>query len=59
MQILNHMIIWTLLPYITAKQYMCLKQIKQFEYENNVKYEQAFLNTYNDSVENGYKLFML
>jgi hypothetical protein len=47
------------IPYITAKQYICLKQIKQFEYENNIKYEQAFLNTYNDIIENGYKLSLL
>jgi hypothetical protein len=47
------------IPYITAKQYICLKQIKQFEYENNIKYEQAFLNTYNDIVENGYNLSIL
>jgi hypothetical protein len=47
------------IPYITAKQYICLKQIKQFEYENNIKYEQAFLNTYNDIIENGYKLSIL
>jgi hypothetical protein len=24
-------------PHITAKQYICLKQMKQFEYENNIK----------------------
>jgi hypothetical protein len=36
------------IPYITAKQYICLKQKKQFVYENNIKYEQVFLNTYND-----------
>jgi hypothetical protein len=47
------------IPYITAKQYICLKQIKQFEYENKIKYDQVFLNTYNDIVENGYKLSML
>ena len=40
------------IPYITAKIYICLKQIKQIEYENNQKYEQIFLNTYNDIVEN-------
>ena len=47
------------ISYITAKQYICLKQIKQFEYENKIKYDQVFLNTYNDIVENGYKLSML
>jgi hypothetical protein len=46
------------IPCITAKQYICLKQIKQFEYENKIKYDQVFLNTYNDIVENGYKLSM-
>ena len=30
------------IPYITAKQYICLKQIKQFEYENKIKYDQVF-----------------
>jgi hypothetical protein len=25
------------IPHITAKQYICLKQMKQFEYENNIK----------------------
>ena len=32
--------------YITAKQYICLKQIKKIESKNNKKYEHAFLNTY-------------
>ncbi len=41
------------IPYITAKQYICLKQIKQFEYEHNKRYEDEFLNTYHDIVENG------
>jgi hypothetical protein len=27
------------IPHITAKQYICLKQMKQFEYENNIKYK--------------------
>ena len=47
------------IPYVTAKQYICLKQIKQIEYENNQKYEQIFLKTYNDIVENGYNISML
>jgi hypothetical protein len=47
------------IPYITAKQYICLKQIKKFERENNIKYSHAFLNTYNDIVENGYNISML
>ena len=47
------------IPYITAKQYICLKQIKQIEYENNKKYEQIFLNIYNDICENGYNISML
>ena len=45
--------------YITAKQYICLKQMKQIEFENNKQYEQIFLNTYNDIVENGYNISML
>ena len=47
------------IPYITAKQYICLKQMKQIEFENNKQYEQIFLNTYNDIIENGYKLSIL
>ena len=47
------------IPYITAKQYICLKQIKRFEYENKVKYNQVFLKTYNDIVENGYNISIL
>ena len=47
------------IPYITAKQYICMKQIKKFEYENKIKYDQVFLNTYNDIVENGYNLSIL
>ena len=47
------------IPYITAKQYICLQQIKRFERENNIKYNQAFLDTYNDIVENGYNISML
>ncbi len=31
------------IPYITAKQYICLKQIKQFEYEHNQRYDGVFL----------------
>jgi hypothetical protein len=47
------------IPHITAKQYICLKQIKQLEHENNIRYEQIFLNTYNDIIENGYNISML
>ena len=47
------------IPYITAKQYICLKQMKKFEHENNSKYSPAFLNTYNDIVDNGYNLSIL
>jgi CO dehydrogenase/acetyl-CoA synthase epsilon subunit len=47
------------IPYITAKQYISLKQRKQFEHDNKLKYEQALLNTYNDIVENGYNISML
>ena len=47
------------IPYITAKQYICLQQIKKFERENNIKYARAFLKTYNDIVENGYNISML
>jgi hypothetical protein len=47
------------ISYITAKQYISLKQRKQFEHDNNKKYEQALLDTYNDIVENGYNISML
>ena len=47
------------IPYITAKQCICLKQMKKIEHENNIKYEQAFLDTYSDIVENGYNISML
>ena len=47
------------IPYITAKQYISLKQKKQFEHDNNIKYFQAYLDTYNDIVENGYNISML
>ena len=47
------------IPYITAKQYISLKQRKQFEHDNNIKYFQAYLDTYNDIVENGYNISML
>ncbi len=47
------------IPYITAKQYISLKQRKQFEHDNNIKYFQAYLNTYKDIVENGYNISML
>ena len=32
------------IPHITAKQCICLKHIKQVEYENNIKYDQVFSN---------------
>ncbi len=32
------------IPRITAKQYIRLKHIKQFEYENNTSYEHLFSN---------------
>ncbi len=47
------------IPHIIAKQYICHKQIKQLEHENNIKYKQIFLNTYNDIIENGYNISML
>ncbi len=47
------------IPYITAKQYISIKQKKQFEHDNNIKYFLAYLNTYNDIVENGYNISML
>ena len=47
------------ISYITAKQYISLKQRKRFELENNIKYDQALLDTYNDIVENGYNISML
>ena len=47
------------ISYITAKQYISLKQRKQFEHDNNKKYYQAILDTYNDIVENGNNISML
>jgi hypothetical protein len=47
------------ISYITAKQYISLKQRKQFEHDNNKKYYQTLLDTYNDIVENGYNISML
>ena len=47
------------IPYVTAKQYICLEQIKKIERENNNKYSDIFLKTYNDIVENGYNISML
>jgi hypothetical protein len=47
------------IPYINAKQYISRKQRKQFEHDNNIKYYQAFLDTYNEIVENGYNISML
>ena len=47
------------ISFITAKKYICLKQIRQYEHDNNIKYSQAFLDTYNDIVENGYNISML
>jgi CO dehydrogenase/acetyl-CoA synthase epsilon subunit len=47
------------IPYITAKQYISLKQRKKIELENNKKYEQALLDTYNEIVENGYNISLL
>ena len=32
------------IPYITAKQYICLNHLKKIEYENNIKYNQVFSN---------------
>jgi hypothetical protein len=47
------------IPHITAKQYICLKHIKPSEYKNIIRYDEVFLNTYNDIVENGYNISML
>ena len=47
------------IPYINAQQYIHIKQKKQFEHDNNKKYYQALLDTYNDIVENGYNISML
>ena len=41
------------IPYITAKQYISLQKIEEFESKNNIKYEHAFLDTYNEILENG------
>ncbi len=45
--------------YITAKQYLLLEQIQQFEHDKKIKYEKAFLDTYNEIVENGYNISLL
>ena len=47
------------ITYINAKQYISRKQRKQIEHDNNIKYFQAYLDTYNDIVENGYNISML
>ena len=47
------------ISYITAKQYICLQQIRKYEHDNKIKYSQAFLDTYNDIIENGYNISML
>jgi hypothetical protein len=47
------------LPYATVKQLICREQIKKFEHENKIAYEKAFIDTYNDIVENGYNISML
>ncbi len=46
------------IPYITAKQYICLKQIKKIVHDNNVRCEQAFVDTYDEIVENAYNISM-
>ena len=33
------------ISFITAKQCICLKQVRQYEHDNNIKYSQAFLDT--------------
>ena len=47
------------IPYITAEQYRSLQKITEFESKNNIKYEQAFLDTYNEIIQNGYNISML
>ena len=47
------------ISFITAKKYICLKQIRQYEHDNNIKYSQALIDTYNDIVDNGYNISML
>ena len=47
------------ITYITAKQYISLQKITEFESKNNIKYEQAFLDTYNEIIQNGYNISML
>jgi hypothetical protein len=42
--------------YITAKRYFLLKQ---FEHDKKIKYDRAFLDTYNEIVENGYNISLL
>ena len=47
------------ISFITAKKYICLKQIRKYEHDNNIKYSQALIDTYNDIVDNGYNISML
>ena len=47
------------IPYITAKQYICREQIKKFKHDKNIKYYQAYFDTYHDIIENGYNISLL
>jgi len=47
------------ITYITAKQYISLQKIEVFESKNNIKYEQAFLDTYNEIIDNGYNISLI
>lgn len=47
------------ITYTRAVQYIFFKQKKQFEKDNDIKYHEAFIKTYNDIVENGYNISML
>jgi hypothetical protein len=47
------------LPYATVKQLIFREKIKKFEHDNKIAYEKAFIDTYNDIVENGYNFSML
>jgi len=47
------------ITYTSAVQFIIFKQMKQFEKDNDIKYDEAFIKTYNDIVENGYNISML
>ncbi len=49
-------VLWTSAATLRAQRG---KQIKRIEHDKNIKYEQAFLDSYNEIVENGYNIAIL